>query len=496
MKIGPFQFSYNAVQNKDRRQAPQTRVKHESEVLKSTDRKKLLATAQDQVRNHSLVAWMVRKHLDYVSSFHMSFRTGTDPIDDLISDIFEWHGAPQNFDYLGKFGRNEMFRFFELEKVTAGDAGLIKLDEMKLQAVESDLVSNGVLPENPTERQKAEQETVNTSGVAVDDDGRITGFGICRRGKNGAKPIFDHLEPRNNLIFDGYYTRFSSQYRGVSPLSTAINTVQDIHEAFEFNLLKTKMHALFGVAVRRHSPDTGSFGGAAGATKETEDADDTDTQEELDLNPRAINLLDLEDTDGVDILESQTPSTEFVNGSYLFIQIAMLALDIPITSFDSRRSSFSARIADLNEYEVSVGHKREKNRWARKQYSDWLLEQIWNNPRSDWKLAQVAQRNNMTLRQVQEAVEWIPTGAPWLDKLKQVMGDGLAISLGLDNSIDATRRRGGDFFKNVDKQQQALAYAQSHNVPIASISTTQRTAEELIKQSDAESRAEEGANNE
>ena len=163
MKIGPFQFSYNAVQNKDRRQAPQTRVKHESEVLKSTDRKKLLATAQDQVRNHSLVAWMVRKHLDYVSSFHMSFRTGTDPIDDLISDIFEWHGAPQNFDYLGKFGRNEMFRFFELEKVTAGDAGLIKLDEMKLQAVESDLVSNGVLPENPTERQKAEQETVNTS---------------------------------------------------------------------------------------------------------------------------------------------------------------------------------------------------------------------------------------------------------------------------------------------------------------------------------------------
>jgi len=32
---------------------------------------------------------------------------------------------------------------------------------------------------------------------------------------------------------------------------------------------------------------------------------------------------------------------EFVEGSYLFVQIAMLALDIPVTCFDSRRSSFS-----------------------------------------------------------------------------------------------------------------------------------------------------------
>jgi capsid protein len=57
----------------------------------------------------------------------------------------------------------------------------------------------------------------------------------------------------------------------------------------------------------------------------------------------------------------------------------------------------------------------------------------------------------MTKRDVQEAVEWIPNGAPWLDKLKQVKGDELAISLHLDNPIDAARRRGEDVFENVDK---------------------------------------------
>jgi hypothetical protein len=422
MKLGRFYFGYNAVQDKNRRQAPQTRVKTEDEVLNKSKRTKMLATAQDQMRNLSLVAWMVRKHLDYVSSFHASFRTEKEPVDKLVNEILDWHGAPDNFDFLGRFGRNEMFRFYELEKVVSGDAGLLKLNDLKLQAIESDLIAKGALPENPSETQKDSFAKINGPGLVLDKDGRILEYAICTRGKNGATPIFDHLEARGNLIFDGYWSRFSSQYRGISPLSAAINTVQDLHESFEFNLLKQKMHALFGVAVLRKSPDTGNFGGAGGATAETAGAAATDAQTELDMNPRAINMLDLEDTDKVEILESKTPSIEFVNGSYLYIQIAMLALDIPVTSFDSRRSSFSARIADLNEYEVSVDYKRDKNRHARKAYSDWLLAQIWNNPASEWKLAQVAQRNEMTLTQVQNAVDWIPMGAPWLDKFEAGYG--------------------------------------------------------------------------
>jgi hypothetical protein len=476
----PTSFGYNAVQDKNRRQAPQTRVKREEEVLTESKRTKMLATTQDQMRNLSLVAWIVRKHLDYSSSFHASFRTGKDPLDQLVNQILDWHGAPQNFDFLGRFGRNEMFRFHELEKVVSGDAGLLKLDGLKLQAIESDLIAKGVLPANATETQKADFEKVNGPGLVLDDDGRILQYAICKRGKNGAKPIFDHLEARDNLIFDGYWSRFSSQYRGISPLSAAINTAQDVSEGLEWNIIKAKLHALFGIAIMRKSPDTGDFGGAGGATAETQDAAATDAQTELDLNPRAINILDLEQGDKAEILESGTPSSEFVNATYLYIQIAMLALDIPITAFDSRRSSFSARIADLNEYEVSVAYKRDKNRHARKAYSDWLLAQIWNDPTSEWKLAQTAQRNDMTLTQVQNAVDWIPMGAPWLDKLKQVMGDGLAISLGLDNSIDAAQRRGGDVFENIDKQKKVLNYAETQGVPIATVSTTQRTVEEVM----------------
>ena len=478
-------FGYNATEDKHRRQSPARRPKHERKILTPTKRGKIQGTAQGQVRNLSLVAWMVRKHLDYVSKFHFSFRVadnGDDKagtaVDSLVNRIFRWHGAPKNLDYGRRFGRDELFRLFELEKVVSGDAGLIKLTDMlKLQAVESDLIAKGTASQGTKI-----PDAVTDEGLIMGGNGAwVESFAICNRGDAGNKVIFDHLEPAENVIFDGYWTRLSSQNRGVSPLSTAINTVQDLHEGIEYNQVKAKMHALFGVAIFRGADESGEMGGAAGATKETEGTADTATDGNLDLNLGEVGFLDFDTADKVAMLESSTPSSEFVDGSYLFIQIAMLALDFPITTFDSRRSSFSGRIADLNEYEVSADAKRTKNRYVRRAYSDWVLETIWNTPDSPWPLRKVAAANGMTLRDVQEAVEWIASGSPWLDKYKQIQGDQLGIEICEDNIIDASRRRGGNFFDNVDKQKKAILYAKASGVPIMTGSNRQQTVDDAIQ---------------
>jgi capsid protein len=197
-------------------------------------------------------------------------------------------------------------------------------------------------------------------------------------------------------------------------------------------------------------------------------------------------MLDLSPGDDVKVIESGTPSAEFVEGSYLFIQIAMLALDIPVTSFDSRRSSFSARIADLNEYEVSTDSKRTKNRYVRQEYSDWVLASIWNDAASPWGLRQIAGGAGMSLRDVQEGVEWVASGSPWLDKYRQMQGDQLGIDIGLDNAIDACRRRGSNVFENLDKQAQVIAYAKAKGVPLMSGSSGQRTVQEITETEDGE----------
>jgi capsid protein len=497
IRLGPFQFGYAAVEDKDRRKAPSRRVWHEQAELPDRKRQRLQATAQEQARNHSLVAWMVRKHLDYVSKFHVSFRTENEPLDNLVNRIFKWHGAPRNLDFMGRFGRDEFFRLYEMEKVLCGDAGIIKLPDLKLQSLESDLIAKGALPQPATAAIKSQWDTVNDAGLVVDALGRPTGFAVCNRGPDGKVRVFDHVEPIENVIFDAYWTRFGSQWRGVSPLSTAINTVADVHEALEYNIIKAKMHALFGVAILRKSgEDGGGFGYGAGEQVPPAETPDPnpyapDTANKT-LNPRTINMLDLDPDEDVKVIESGTPSSEFVEGTHLFVHIAMLALDIPVTCFDSRRSSFSARIADLNEYEVSCDAKRTKNRYVRQAYSDWVLEQIWNDPASPWPLVRVAEAAGFRqLRELQEEVEWIPSGAPWLDKLKQIQGDELAISLCLDNSIDAARRKGGDVFHNIDQQAKVIEYAKAKGVPIVTNRASDKTAADQADPDETERRNDE-----
>lgn len=474
-------FGYNAVESKGRRQAPQKKVKHESLILTPKKRAKLQATAQDQMRNHSIVAWMIRKHLDYVSKFHVSFRTDNAELDQSVRSLLHWHGAPRNMDIARRFGRDEMLRFFELEKVLNGDAAIIKIaDGTRLQAIESDLIAPGSVPHG-----ESLPAGINGSGLVVNAQGATDQFSICNRGPDGKAVMHDHLEPAENVIFDAYWTRFGSQFRGVSPLSTAINTVQDIHEGFEFNQIKAKLHALFGLAVMRGDGEGGDMGGAGGSLDETTTggaSSATDTH--LDLQPDSISILDMMQDDKVEVIESGTPSTEFVAGSYLFIQIALLALDIPVTSFDSRRSSFSARIADLNEYEVSAESKRTKNRYVLQDYSDWLIEQMWSDPR--WRIDAAADAAGMTQADVAHQIQWIHAGSPWLDKLKQINGDKVGIEIGLDNAIDAARRRGSDVFENIDKQAQVIAYAKEKGVPLSVASTSNTTIEDLITAAAAE----------
>lgn len=479
-------FGYDAAEDKGRRKPPQKRTLAEAKVLTKPKRKRLQATTQEQIRNSALPAWMLRKHLDYVSKFHFSYRTGNPGLDQLVNRIFRWHGRPENIDFGRRFGRDELFRLFELEKTVAGDAGLLKLDGLKLQAIESDLIAQGA----PAPGEKLPEE-INAEGLVMGGDGAwIEQYAICNRG-DGSKIIFDHLEPAENMIFDGYWTRFSSQRRGISPLSTAINTIQDIHDGLEYNQIKLKMHALFGIALTR-SADAATMGGASGVASEVVGGSGTNSQTELDINPTDVTLLDLQPGEDVKAIESATPSSEFVNGTYLFIQIAMLALDFPVTMFDSRRSSFSGRIADLNEYEVSADAKRTKNRYVRQQYSDWVIDEVWNSP--EWKLGDVADRNGMTRRDVKEAAEWIPSGSPWLDKLKQIQGDALGIDIGLDNAIDAARRRGGDVFANIDKQKKVIDYARENGVPLVMGKSGARTIEQII--ADEISAANEVAQNE
>jgi capsid protein len=502
-------LGYNATADKGRRQAPKTKVTSESVALGKKNRSKLQATAQEQQRNHSLMAWMIRQHLDYVSSFKIQFKYENDstlPLVDALEKLFSWHARPENFDIARRLGREEAFRGFESEKVVSGDAAMVKLGKpyYKMQMIESDLIA---FP-NVGKKQKT-KDTLNSnafapipqnitdnvnkdSGVILNNSGAKEQFCICNRGYDGKKLSFDHLEKWNNVIFDGYYTRFSSQTRGVSPLSSAINSMQDLYEGFEWALLQHKVQSLFGIALMRDYNGTDSqtditMDGLEGSSQSTDTTATDTTPDEAaktisttvsNLTPRETFIIDMDQNGKVETIEAKTPSGEYISACNLTIRLCMIALDIPMTFFDSNMSSFAGMLADRNLYEKSCQPKIDKNKWKRQEYSDFVVDSYWFSPR--FKIAEVAASVGITdINVVKDMVEWISAGFPWLQKHQEIAGDIKAINNGLDNPIDAARRRGGDAMANLQKTSRFLQKAKKLDVPIAYGESGQRTAEEI-----------------
>lgn len=510
----PKALGYDATVNKGKRKAPGTSVSAEHVILPQSKRLKMLATAQDQIRNASLAAWMLRHHLDYVSRFRFQFKTGKEELDKVVNRLFDWHAQPRNFDIAGRLGREEGFRLMEGEKASAGDAAFLKLAIGKLQAIESDMLAfpkmgpmgdlkgtYGKIPRSVTDKVDRETGVV----LSLKYPGLVEKWSICNRGWDGKQTCFDHLEPASNLIFDAYYTRFASQIRGVSPLSTALNSMQDLYEAMEWNLLKAKVHAIFGIAIMRDyaggstdQEEVSSLGAAAGivtgATEQMAQANASASPAGTKsvsaslqaLTPNSTMIIDMETRGRVDTIESKTPSTEFQAFTELITRVIMLSLDIPFSAYNSSSSTFAAMIADNNLYEVSCRPKREKNKWKRQEYSDWLTSLEWNKGAdSEWNLQDICRRSGITrLRELQEQIEWISSGAPWLQKLSEVQGDIKAIASGLDNHIDICQRRGGDIFANIDKIAQVQKYAKDKGVTLMIGESGQMTVEEAAAAGD------------
>ena len=67
---------YDAVGSSSKRKAASPILKSEDEQLKNRDRHSMIGATRDLARHFAVVAWAIRKHLDYVSMFDFQSRTG------------------------------------------------------------------------------------------------------------------------------------------------------------------------------------------------------------------------------------------------------------------------------------------------------------------------------------------------------------------------------------------------------------------------------------
>src|SRR6187401_1144137 len=87
--------TYDAVHAKNKRSAPTGILRSEDAELSPADRRKMLSAARTVHRNFSVASWMIRKHLDYVSTFTFQARTKSNQQNDKLESLVRWWSERQ-----------------------------------------------------------------------------------------------------------------------------------------------------------------------------------------------------------------------------------------------------------------------------------------------------------------------------------------------------------------------------------------------------------------
>ena len=454
---GRTMFGYHATTDKQRRTAPRSATRSEDDQLDVSNRRKLIATTREARRNQTLLKWMVDSHLDFVTRFRFQPKTGDRDLDEQLERLVNWRSRAKNWDATGRHYRDRYMRLMEAHRVIDGDVGNLLLGNGRIQGIEGDRIAKptqGMLPEpwSDTERYSW------THGINTTSEGRPTHYMISNRSGNGSTSMtFGKVVQARNMKLLGYWDRFD-QLRGVSPLASAINTAADLYETLEAARVKAKVQAMFGIFIERETSAENGDGFDYTDADTGESPTSTTTDYDFELEPG----LKLEGNPGdkITTIESRSPSSEFQQFTELESKIILLALGIPFTWLDSRRSSYSAMRQDMVRYMKTVEDKRADLHEFLMEVSAWDIAR-WSQLPDKENPSQPMLPLPAGMRPRDIAYEWVSDGIPWIDPLREVQADALAVANGFKTRDDVNReRRGRRYIDTVEQlgreEQQAI----------------------------------------
>ena len=233
-------YHYHAGKNSDNRDS----VAHDprSEDAFWEESYEVAATrAREQLRNYSVLSWMIDKHLDFVATFDIQFMTGIDGLDDWLTELLEWWSKAENFDAGKRYSLCSYLRVNDTQKVLMGDMGTLKMADGKVMAVVSDQIGNGY-----------GRHTDNWfRGVYVDPlTWEARKYRVLRRNIQDGSVSNDFFDvAAHNFYLHAERKHYPNLIRGISPIANSINSIQDCYEGIQWHLVKMKIAAMFGMVL-------------------------------------------------------------------------------------------------------------------------------------------------------------------------------------------------------------------------------------------------------
>ncbi len=461
------QFGYDATEPKQKRRAPSGIISSEDLMLQQTGRNQVTSDVHDLYRNFSVAAWAIRRHLDYVATFSFKASTKDEGFNSALEEMMGIWQRPYNCDVAGVHPFYRQLRLLEACSVYAGDTGFYKLDWGALQGIEGDCIRNP--PEATAGWYGAENKRRWVHGIEVNGYGKRLNYALWSRNGNGYE--FDQTVGSRDFIHHGFYHRFN-QVRGVSPMTSAINSLKDVYEGSDYALAKIKVSQLFALAIYsdtedasgelyRQEPTPTDLDGDG----EVEEGDEEEAERySVDLHNGPIKL-ELAGKDRAEFLESRTPSTETVNFLKMCLSIALKSLDIPFNFWDEAYTNFFGSRAAWLVYNRSALTRRLDLQEVLRQITVWLLTVWQKNAALKRGNLRLALPRGWTMEDVK--FEWVPLGMPWWKPSEELDAELKAVAAGLKDPYQVCKEHGfGDWEDNVRAIAKARKFAASLDVPI------------------------------
>lgn len=435
-------FGYDAIVNTGKRRMSAPILRSEDWELQPANRKQLVASQRDIVRNFSVGRWLVERHLDYVTNFTFKFRSGNPALNKLVeSRINRWQKRDQS-DIAKRHPFSTQIRLAEAAALTANDCLAIKLANGRIQWIEGDRINNpgvGLPPGIDPLRL--------VHGVQVDDYTAAQSYIVCRRGPKGnmwqAPNVlqFEAIVSADDGILHGFFDRFD-QVRGISPLACALNSLQDVYEAKTYALGRMKVDQLFAMAVTRGNSDS--------ITEREVDASGNPIGQDYTQLPIGNGpvIADMDVGDRMEFLQSSQPSSQFQDFMTKAIGFCLKALAIPYSFFDESYTNYSGARQALLQYEAAADNRRDALRQLLDELTDWILTLLM----MDGELPVIAPADYQW--------EWVSASLPWIDPLKEAQANVMLIQNNLESEIHVAKQQGRDYADIITERKLAQSMIQ------------------------------------
>lgn len=395
--------------------APQGRADFELESTQS--RRKAVDRARQLERDSVIAESLLARSVENVmgDGFGLEMLSSDPAWNKLVES--EWkRWADEEADVRGLNTLDELDALTFRAYLRDGEAGTIKLGDLKLQSIESDQIASPL------------------GSIPTKDE--IDGIKLDRRGKPVSFTVVTRPDPQNASVRFGQETeeiaakdvlflarrQRHGQTRGVSALVGVSWILEQIDGQIEAVTIAARMAACLGLVIARKSR-------MAGLTTAEDSAGNQ--RRKLRLEPGLIH--EVSQGDIVQQIDPKQPSTNFADFLDTLGRIAGLAFGLPleVSMMNHTKSNYSqSRAALLQAQRVWRNHQGMMGRYKSQIFRWWLLRKI--------ELGEIEYRADAM------AHKWRCPGWRWVDPGKELEAGLGAVDAGICTRAELAKSQGRD----------------------------------------------------